>query len=99
MFSVGTKVILLTTEEDSLQQVLEEGVITRVSTNGDIVWLDNPPSPKGCRYNAFIFPDIPECRKLLEDTLEMQAKHKAESDALYVRQVQLNNALIHNGLK
>ena len=103
MMKLNTKVIwLAASPADNMQQVIHSGVITRIgSTSGSTatVYVNHAHKAEDQLYAAFIWPDIPECRTLLEDILALAAKHKAESGAMLSRQYEMLNELTRKGLK
>lgn len=98
---IGQQVIWTNTSPtNSSHLVLSSGTVTKVGgRNGDTIWIDNQHKAEDALYAAFAFPDVPVCRKLLEDTIEMRARHDKESKDMLTRQIQTANEMVRQGLK
>jgi hypothetical protein len=103
MMKLNTKVIWLASSLiDNMQQTIHEGVITKIGfTSGSTatIYVNHAHKAEDQLYAAFIWPDLPETRILLEDILALAAKHKAESGAMLSRQYELLNELTRKRLK
>lgn len=97
MFALNTPVIFIGNNNETLTPEIKSGVITRVGK--DTVWLDNKHKPEDQVYAAFLYPDTPECRKFLQDSVDLILRHKKEQADFMARTYQFNNELVRKGLK
>ena len=95
MFKIGANVIFRGNDNQTLDPVIKRGTITKLGK--DTVWLDNAHKPEDQVYTAYLFPDIPECVKLLQDGIDMDLRHKKEKDDYMTDLFKMNNHLIRTG--
>jgi hypothetical protein len=98
MFKVGQKVIFTGHDNDDISKtVIKSGTVSKVGR--DTVWLEGRYKAEDQVYSAFLYPDIPECRQLLEGIVSMGERHKKEGDEMTSAVYKMNNDLIRRGLK
>ena len=97
MFKLGVKVIWSGNHNTTLVPLIKEGTITRVGK--ETVWLDHQHKAEDQVYASFLWPDTPECRAFLEESLAKRKEYKAWEDDYMKRTFELNNKLIREGAK
>lgn len=95
-FKVGQAVIFLKSvyEGHTEKQVITASTV--VKSDRDQVRVVGETDP---RYSAFVWPDLPECRELLQAGLDLAAERKRLETAHYVRTLELGNEMTRRGLK
>ena len=103
MFKIGQKVIWIAYDPGviPMEKKIFEGEITKIGTSGveASIYVDNHHKAEDQLYTAFVWPDIPETRQLLQEILDQTKRHKEEEKALATRMLQLSNEMVRRGLK
>lgn len=98
-FALHQKVIWIANDPDlhPMRKRIMEGTVSRLGR--DTVYVNGHHKAEDQLYAAFVWPDLPGPRKLCEDILDMEARHKAEGEDMLKRTLEMNNLCVREGMK
>ncbi len=96
MFKHMQSVIWIDTDNQGKQYIADGTALSHVKETVKVLREDGTTIPM---YDAFLWPNLPGPKLLLETTIAMNERHKLESAELFKETLQMNNLCVKEGWK